>query len=68
MAYWRRAAREINYRRFLTVNDLVAIRVEEMSVFREAHSLVFELIGQGKVTGLEDRPSRRALGPHGIFP
>jgi maltooligosyltrehalose synthase len=36
---WRRALREVNYRRFFDVNDLVGIRVEDERVFRETHAL-----------------------------
>lgn len=52
LAYWRVAAEEINYRRFFDINTLAAIRVEIPEVFEAAHSLVFELLSRGDVTGL----------------
>jgi (1->4)-alpha-D-glucan 1-alpha-D-glucosylmutase len=52
LMHWRRAATEINYRRFLSINDLVAIRVELPSVFEESHDLVMGFIADGEVNGL----------------
>ncbi|HUF19094.1 MAG TPA: malto-oligosyltrehalose synthase, partial [Thermoanaerobaculia bacterium] len=52
LAYWRRAADEINYRRFFDITDLVGVRVEEEEVFRERHVLIMALIREGLVTGL----------------
>jgi (1->4)-alpha-D-glucan 1-alpha-D-glucosylmutase len=52
LSYWRVAADEINYRRFFDINELAAIRVEKPEVFAAAHSLIFRLIREGKVTGL----------------
>ncbi len=57
LSYWRVATEEINYRRFFDINELAAIRVEDPDVFREVHQLVFNLIRDGKVTGLRvDHP------------
>lgn len=52
LAYWRRAADEINYRRFFDITDLVGVRVEEEEVFRERHALIVSMIEAGYVTGL----------------
>ena len=52
LSYWKVANEELNYRRFFTVNDLISVRVEDEHVFRDTHELVFELINQGKITGL----------------
>jgi (1->4)-alpha-D-glucan 1-alpha-D-glucosylmutase len=49
---WRRALREVNYRRFFDVNDLVGIRVEDERVFRETHALTLELVAAGTIDGL----------------
>src|SRR5574337_1188604 len=57
VAFWRVAGEEINYRRFFDVNDLAAIRMGNRDVFQETHTLIFRLIGEGKVTGLRiDHP------------
>jgi (1->4)-alpha-D-glucan 1-alpha-D-glucosylmutase len=39
LAHWRRAARELNYRRFFDVNDLVALHMEDPEVLAETHAL-----------------------------
>jgi (1->4)-alpha-D-glucan 1-alpha-D-glucosylmutase len=52
LASWRMAADDINYRRFVDVNELAAVRMEEPAVFEETHRLLFELIGSGQVTGV----------------
>jgi (1->4)-alpha-D-glucan 1-alpha-D-glucosylmutase len=52
VAYWRIASETINYRRFFDVTDLVGVRVENPEVFELHNRLVFELIAEGKVTGL----------------
>ncbi len=57
VAFWRVAGEEINYRRFFDINELAAIRMEHPHVFEETHTLIFRLIGGGKVTGLRiDHP------------
>jgi (1->4)-alpha-D-glucan 1-alpha-D-glucosylmutase len=52
LAYWRRAADEINYRRFFDISDLVGVRVELEEVFLARHALIMRLIREGVVTGL----------------
>ena len=52
LSYWRLANEEINYRRFFSISDLIALRVEDYEVFRASHALVLRLIAEGKVTGL----------------
>jgi (1->4)-alpha-D-glucan 1-alpha-D-glucosylmutase len=57
LAYWRVAGEEINYRRFFDINELAALRVEVPEVFADTHRLVFQLVGEGLVTGLRvDHP------------
>jgi len=57
LCYWRVASDEINYRRFFDVNNLAAIRVEDPEVFAAVHSLIFELIREGRIQGLRvDHP------------
>lgn len=52
LAYWRRAAREINYRRFFNIDELVALRMERAWVFEETHELILGLVGTALVDGL----------------
>jgi (1->4)-alpha-D-glucan 1-alpha-D-glucosylmutase len=57
LSHWSVATDEINYRRFFDINDLAAIKVENLDVYEETHRLVFRLIKEGKVTGLRvDHP------------
>ncbi len=56
-AFWRVAADEINYRRFFDINHLAAIRMELPRVFADAHRMIFDLLAEGKITGLRiDHP------------
>ena len=52
LAFWKVAFEEINYRRFFDINDLVCLRVEDEDVFAARHKIIFQLIAEGKVTGL----------------
>ncbi|MCW0328731.1 malto-oligosyltrehalose synthase [Pantoea ananatis] len=49
---WRDAARDLSYRRFFEVTGLVGVRVEDPTVFRDAHRLILELVHSGAVDGL----------------
>ncbi|HEY3450538.1 MAG TPA: malto-oligosyltrehalose synthase [Myxococcales bacterium] len=61
LAFWKVAAEEINYRRFFDINGLAAIRMEDPRVLRQAHTLVLDLVAQGKLGGL------RIDHPDGLF-
>src|SRR5262245_4209419 len=61
LSFWQVAGDEINYRRFFDINELAAIRMEEPTVFEEAHRLVFRFVREGAVTGL------RIDHPDGLF-
>ena len=57
LVHWRRAAREINYRRFFDVNDLVSLHMEDPEVFARSHALVLDWIRAGYIDGLRiDHP------------
>ena len=49
---WRRAAEEINYRRFFEVNELVALRMESDEIFDATHALILGLVRDGLLDGL----------------
>jgi (1->4)-alpha-D-glucan 1-alpha-D-glucosylmutase len=51
LAHWRVASEEINYRRFFDVNQLAALRMEDLEVFEEVHRFAFELVHRGGPTG-----------------
>jgi len=52
LADWRIAAREIDYRRFFDITDLVSLSTEDPEVFDAVHELVLRLTRNGQVTGL----------------
>ncbi|WP_245177235.1 malto-oligosyltrehalose synthase [Geodermatophilus sp. DF01_2] len=54
---WRRADRDLNYRRFFAINTLAGLRAEDPEVFRATHDLVLRLVEDGAVDGLRiDHP------------
>ncbi|WP_333768502.1 malto-oligosyltrehalose synthase [Streptomyces sp. IBSBF 2435] len=57
LAYWRTARTELNYRRFFTISDLIAVRVERPEVFAATHATVLRLLRDGVADGLRiDHP------------
>lgn len=67
LAFWRVAADEINYRRFFDINDMAAIRTEFPHVFETVHRLIFDLLSQGKITGLRIDHPDGLWDPPGYF-
>ncbi|MEV1010242.1 malto-oligosyltrehalose synthase [Streptomyces sp. NPDC049881] len=57
LAWWRLARTELNYRRFFSISELIAVRVEDPAVFEETHATVLRLVDEGLVDGLRvDHP------------
>ncbi|WP_258052937.1 malto-oligosyltrehalose synthase [Streptomyces sp. Ru73] len=57
LSWWRLARTELNYRRFFTISELIAVRVEDPEVFRATHATVLRLIEDGVIDGLRiDHP------------
>ncbi len=52
LAWWRRASKEVNYRRFFDINELAALRVEDPRVFEETHARVLEWVADGSLDGI----------------
>ncbi|MTI28208.1 malto-oligosyltrehalose synthase [Fulvivirga kasyanovii] len=52
LAYWKKTEKEINYRRFFTINDLLCLRMEDATVFAKYHELIKELCDQKIFNGL----------------
>lgn len=67
LVHWRRAAREINYRRFFDVNDLVALHMEDPEVFAQTHALVLDWRRRGWVDGFRVDHPDGLLDPEGYF-
>jgi (1->4)-alpha-D-glucan 1-alpha-D-glucosylmutase len=57
LASWTVGDSELNYRRFFDVTSLIAVRVEEPSVFDATHQLLVEGVRSGSIDGLRiDHP------------
>ncbi|MBX6330380.1 MAG: malto-oligosyltrehalose synthase [Gemmatimonadaceae bacterium] len=52
LVFWRRAAEEINYRRFFDINELVALRMEDPAVFAATHRRVIRWVREGRADAL----------------
>ena len=52
LTYWRRAAQELDYRRFFDVNDLAALRADAPGVFEQTHGAVLDWVQEGIVDAL----------------
>ena len=52
LVFWQAGLREINFRRFFDVNELVGVCVEKEDVLQATHAMIFDLTAQGKVAGL----------------
>ncbi len=51
-AFWKVATQEINYKRFFTVNNLIALRSELDRVFSYTHALILRSVREGIFSGL----------------
>ena len=52
LAWWRGASDRINWRRFLDINELVCLRMEEPEAFEAVHTLPLRLHAEGLIDGL----------------
>lgn len=52
LSYWKAATKEINYRRFFSINGLISVMVQEESVFRHTHGLIARMVRNGTFDGL----------------
>lgn len=52
LGFWRRAAGEINYRRFFNINELVSLRAQDPRVFAETHAQILAWVNDGTLDGL----------------
>jgi len=51
-SYWKDSEKEINFRRFFTINDLICLRIEDPIVFGKYHEFIKQLIDEKLITGL----------------
>ncbi|MPZ97804.1 MAG: malto-oligosyltrehalose synthase [Dehalococcoidia bacterium] len=61
LGHWRTAKRDVNYRRFFAIDELIGIHTEDPEVFDLAHRLVLRLVRDGSVHGV------RIDHPDGLF-
>src|SRR5690606_15589438 len=52
LCYWQETDKEINYRRFFTINGLICLNIQNEDVFEKYHALVLKYIQQGLIQGL----------------
>jgi (1->4)-alpha-D-glucan 1-alpha-D-glucosylmutase len=52
LRHWTTAARQINYRRFFDINELITLRQELPAVFDFTHRLIKEMVEKSAITGL----------------
>ncbi|MDA3900213.1 MAG: malto-oligosyltrehalose synthase [Spirochaetes bacterium] len=52
LCHWQRTHKEINYRRFFTVNGLICLNIQDKKVFDAYHQTIFELLREGVFQGL----------------
>ena len=52
LSYWKVGNEELNYRRFFTINGLIALRIEDARVFDFTHELILKLVAEEKINGL----------------
>jgi len=50
--HWKTALKQINYRRFFDIIDLIGVRNEDSTVFEATHQLIFRLLQEGKIAGV----------------
>ena len=51
VAWWKQAARQLNYRRFFDINDLIGMRVEDEAVFEATHATLRRVASDSVICG-----------------
>jgi (1->4)-alpha-D-glucan 1-alpha-D-glucosylmutase len=67
LALWRAASRDLGYRRFFDIDELIGLRVEDDEVFRDTHRLVLGWLADGRVDGLRVDHPDGLRDPAGYF-
>ena len=52
LCHWQETDRQINYRRFFTINGLICVNIQDEKVFSEYHRLIRSLVSDGVFSGL----------------
>lgn len=57
LAFWRITTRELGYRRFFDINNLIGLRMEDPAVYEDTHALLLGWLKAGLIDGLRiDHP------------
>ena len=57
LAFWRAAERDLGYRRFFDINNLIGLRMEDERIFRATHRRVLDWVRGGMLDGVRvDHP------------
>ncbi|MGI8658622.1 MAG: malto-oligosyltrehalose synthase [Candidatus Limnocylindria bacterium] len=67
LAHWRAASRDLGYRRFFDIDDLVGLQVEDERVFTATHALPLRWVAEGRVDGLRIDHPDGLRDPAGYF-
>ncbi|WP_183560363.1 malto-oligosyltrehalose synthase [Mucilaginibacter sp. SP1R1] len=52
LCYWRETEKQINYRRFFTINGLICLNMQNQNVFDKSHELVKTLLDEDIIQGI----------------
>jgi malto-oligosyltrehalose synthase/4-alpha-glucanotransferase len=52
LCHWKTTEKEINYRRFFTVNGLICLNMQLSNVFKKFHQTIFQLIKESSISGV----------------
>jgi (1->4)-alpha-D-glucan 1-alpha-D-glucosylmutase len=67
LALWRAASRDLGYRRFFDIDELIGLRMEDEQVFADTHALILRLVGEGRIQGLRIDHPDGLRDPAGYF-
>ena len=67
LAWWRTAARDLGYRRFFDINNLVGLRMEDEEVFFTTHHLPLAWYREGSAQGMRIDHPDGLRDPTGYF-
>ncbi len=67
LVYWRTGLGIVNYRRFLDISSLAAIRVEDAHVFQSTHRRILDWVRDGLVSGIRVDHPDGLTDPEGYF-
>ncbi|HVM25092.1 MAG TPA: malto-oligosyltrehalose synthase [Candidatus Limnocylindrales bacterium] len=67
LALWRAASRDLGYRRFFDIDELIGLRMEDERVFTETHALILELVADHRIQGLRIDHPDGLRDPAGYF-